>query len=309
MSIGNCNGQPEDVENNLHYWIDTVAQLCNWSSFIKDEIGLACDSGEVFLWDSCYSINNTTEIDLSANNLSGNIPTEIGALVNLNYINLRFNQLTGEIPTTIGNLSNLNILSLSDNQLSGQIPYQLGYLSNLQELYLDNNQLSGEIPDIFNNLEQLDALGIFVNNLDGIIPNSICDIYSQLSYLGLHSNNLCPPYPSCLTIDDLGIQDTSNCVQVNIHSENNISEFRLDDAYPNPFNPLTTVSYTIPHNGIVNINIFDSIGRKILTLFNDYQEIGHHSIQWNATNHSNGIYFIQLRMKNKVGLKKILLLK
>jgi len=39
MSIGVCNGDPEDVENDLDYWINTVGQLCNWSSFIKEEIG------------------------------------------------------------------------------------------------------------------------------------------------------------------------------------------------------------------------------------------------------------------------------
>ena len=38
MSIGTCNGEPEDVESNLDYWIGTVGQLCNWGSFIKEEI-------------------------------------------------------------------------------------------------------------------------------------------------------------------------------------------------------------------------------------------------------------------------------
>ena len=39
MSIGTCNGEPEDVESDLNYWIGTVGQLCNWGSFIKEEIG------------------------------------------------------------------------------------------------------------------------------------------------------------------------------------------------------------------------------------------------------------------------------
>ena len=309
MSIGVCNGQPEEIENNLDYWIDTVGQFCNWGSFIKDEIGLGCDSEEVLLWDSCYSIDQTTELDLSSNNLTGEIPLEIGELINLNYINLRFNQLSGQIPSTIGSLSNLHILSLSDNQLSGQIPEQFSNLLNIQELYLYNNQLSGEIPDIFTNLNQLSELGIFNNNLEGTIPSSLCEIYSQLNYLGIYSNNLCPPYPDCLTLDDIGNQDTTNCLEVFIKEELIIPKLKLHDAYPNPFNPITTINYDIPHKGLVNIKIFDSIGREILTLYDGYQDLGNHTLNWNATKVSNGVYFIVLQMGNKKKLKKVILLK
>jgi len=60
------------------------------------------------------------------------------------------NQLTGEIPSELGNLSNLTGLDLSGNPLTGEIPSELGKLSNLECLYLYSNQLTGEIPSELN---------------------------------------------------------------------------------------------------------------------------------------------------------------
>ena len=285
MSIGVCNGQPEEVENDLDYWINNVGQLCNWSSFIKNEILFGCENNEIMLFDSCYSIVNTTAIDLSNNNLSGSISAEIGDLVHLESINLENNLLDGEIPYTIGNLSDLISLDLS------------------------NNALSGEIPDIFDDLDQLEQLDLSENEFEGYISSSICNIYYQLNLLDLHFNNLCPPYPSCLTSDNLGYQDTTNCVQVNVKDENISSRFKLYDTYPNPFNPVTTFSYEIPSDGVVNIKVYDSVGKEIITLLHDYEVKGHHSAKWDASNNPSGIYFIRLTMDEKTQLKKVLLLK
>ena len=61
-------------------------------------------------------------------------------------LSLDDNQLTGEIPEELGNLSNLGDLYLSTNQLTGEIPEELGDLSNLQVLRLSGNSLTGCIP-------------------------------------------------------------------------------------------------------------------------------------------------------------------
>ena len=84
-----------------------------------------------------------TVLSLGNNQLSGEIPAELGNLLNLTSLYLRGNQLSGEIPAELDNLLNLVRLSLHDNQLSGEIPAELGNLPNLEELYLNDNQLSG----------------------------------------------------------------------------------------------------------------------------------------------------------------------
>ncbi|MFL2998643.1 MAG: leucine-rich repeat domain-containing protein [Candidatus Neomarinimicrobiota bacterium] len=148
MSIGLCNGTPEQVESDLGYWIDNVGQLCNWGSFIKSEIisDSLCNSSEVELWNECYSIENTNDLSLSDSGLLGEIPTEIGNLTSLTNLDLSNNQLTGSIPSEIGNLTSLTNLDLSNNQLTGLITENICDLINLSVPYLQNNQLCPPYP-------------------------------------------------------------------------------------------------------------------------------------------------------------------
>ncbi|WVZ15688.1 hypothetical protein V8G54_013254 [Vigna mungo] len=84
-------------------------------------------------------------IDLSCNDLSGEIPKEVASLVGLVSLNLSSNNLSGEIPFGIGNLSSLESLDLSRNHLYGRIP-SLSQLDFLGKLNLSYNSLSGRIP-------------------------------------------------------------------------------------------------------------------------------------------------------------------
>ena len=82
-------------------------------------------------------------LDLPKNQLSGEMPPELGNFANLIELNLRENQLIGEIPPELGNLANLRYLGLHGNRLSGGIPPELGNLANLTGLYISRNNLSG----------------------------------------------------------------------------------------------------------------------------------------------------------------------
>ena len=91
------------------------------------------------------------ELNLSENELSGEIPPELGNLTNLQGLYLSGNQLSGEIPPELGNLSELVGLHLQENQLSGEIPPELGNLPDLVWLFLSGNQLSGCNPTLPDN--------------------------------------------------------------------------------------------------------------------------------------------------------------
>ena len=116
------------------------------------------------------SIGRVTELNLQGNELSGEIPPELGSLVRLRNLYLSRNQLRGPIPAELGGLSNLLSLDLSRNQLRGPIPAELGGLSNLSSLDLSRNQLRGPIPaDLGNLLPNLLYLEISGNQLTGPI--------------------------------------------------------------------------------------------------------------------------------------------
>ncbi|KAL8466935.1 hypothetical protein ACS0TY_035860 [Phlomoides rotata] len=107
-----------------------------------------------------------TNINLSKNNLSGNIPKELIRLVELRSLNLSQNRLTGLIPEKIGDMKQLESLDFSMNSLSGQIPTSVALLSFLNYLNISYNNLTGEIPKS-TQLLGLDASGFIGNSLCG----------------------------------------------------------------------------------------------------------------------------------------------
>ncbi|XP_057459594.1 cuscuta receptor 1-like [Actinidia eriantha] len=86
-------------------------------------------------------------IDLSCNQLTGEIPSEIGNLSNIHALNLSYNNFTGPIPTAFSNLRQVESLDLSYNNLNGQIPSQLSALNFLADFSVAHNNLSGQTPD------------------------------------------------------------------------------------------------------------------------------------------------------------------
>ncbi len=85
--------------------------------------------------------------------------------------------------------------------------------------------------------------------------------------------------------------------------------FNLYQNYPNPFNPITRINYQLPANISITLKVYDVMGREIETLVNERQNAGNHSVQFNASKLSSGVYFYKLQAENYCALKKLLLLK
>ena len=91
-------------------------------------------------------------------------------------------------------------------------------------------------------------------------------------------------------------------------------KLRIYNAYPNPFNPVTSLSYDLPYNSVVKITVHDMMGRVVKTLVNDSQTAGFKSVQWNATNDKNepvsaGLYLYTIQAGEFRQTKKMVLLK
>jgi endo-1,4-beta-xylanase len=87
------------------------------------------------------------------------------------------------------------------------------------------------------------------------------------------------------------------------------SQFQLFNNYPNPFNPSTIIKYSVPMTAEISLKIFDMLGREVTTLVNEVKTSGTYEVTFNAYNLSSGVYFYQLRARDFVSTKKLLLIK
>ena len=140
------------------------------------------------------SLSDLEVLDFDRNSLTGEIPPELADLSDLEVLDLGNNELTGEIPPELGDMSNLKVLNLPVNSLIGEIPPELGSLSSLEELHLELNQLTGEIPPELGSLSNLELLRLGANQLSGAIPSELGDL-SNLSHLWLELNQLAGEIP------------------------------------------------------------------------------------------------------------------
>lgn len=130
---------------------------------------------------NCSSLQT---LDLSSNDLSGEIPSNISAILPyVTTLDLSSNSFSGKIPVGLANCTYLNVLNLDHNRLSGQIPPQLGQLSRLKKFSVANNLLVGPVPQFGNSTVTAES---FANNpgLCGY-PQSPCRTASKKSYTGI----------------------------------------------------------------------------------------------------------------------------
>ncbi|XP_027922965.1 receptor-like protein EIX1 [Vigna unguiculata] len=167
-------------------------------------------------------------LDLSSNNLQGNIYDALGNMTSLVILDLSYNQLEGPIPTSLGKVTSLVILDLSHNKLEGSIPTSLGKLTSLVRLDLSHNQLSGNVT--------LDYCG---NKGDGKHTKSLGEL-SSLRVLILSSNQLGGnPFESLRSLSKLSSLDIDyNCFE-GVVTEDHLTNLTSLYKFSAPENNLT----------------------------------------------------------------------
>ncbi|XP_059280499.1 probable LRR receptor-like serine/threonine-protein kinase At3g47570 isoform X2 [Lycium ferocissimum] len=139
------------------------------------------------------------EFDLSSNHLTGYFPVEIDAgnlngLRNLIYMNLSYNNLSGEIPRSFGTLTTLTELYLGNNALQGAIPSSLSSLRSLEYVDLSHNHFVGKIPNFLDEFVSLKFLNLSYNDLEGEVP--LKGVFRNMSAVSIVGNTeLCGGIP------------------------------------------------------------------------------------------------------------------
>jgi hypothetical protein len=108
----------------------------------------------------------------------------------------------------------------------------------------------------------------------------------------------------------------ADCVVMRVNGSNGkpqkaaaAKEAGIGSVLPNPFNPATRIGYYIPNDANVSVAIYDVSGRLIERLVNERQTAGEHTIEWNASKESSGIYFCRFESNGVVETRKLILLK
>ena len=107
-------------------------------------------------------------------------------------------------------------------------------------------------------------------------------------------------------ITDIIIANSYNEISVDMHI---VKKYHLGRAYPNPFNPITTISYSTPEMEPVTIKVFDLNGRELETLIQEVQYPGNYQLEWNASSYSSGVYFVQMIAGSYISTQKLMLVK
>ncbi len=211
------------VDGAFQTWLLGIAQMAGSSCAPEDSpadraalVGLHGDTDGANWADDTNWLSNrplrewygvTTDADgrviglyLRDNQLSGQVPSELGNLTNLTELFLHNNELSGAIPPELGNLTNLRFLFLRSNELSGAIPPELGDLSSLIWLSLDSNELSGPIPPELGNLTNLRNLYLNHNVLSGALPQELTKLTNLQTFYFDGNPELCAPEDGAVRI-------------------------------------------------------------------------------------------------------------
>ena len=106
------------------------------------------------------------------------------------------------------------------------------------------------------------------------------------------------------TIDEMIIANSNSQVDVVMPTE-----LKLSKAYPNPFNPSTSLEMYVPAEGFVNLNVYNVMGQLVDVIHSGSMSQGYHSITWNASSMTSGVYFVRAESASGMSVQKVMLMK
>lgn len=189
-------------------WNSTDVSPCKWPGISCDGVGnrvtgvnLSGDNLAGNIFDSFSALTGLTHLDLSMNTIENAIPADMGTCQSLRFLNLSHNIIGGELNLT--GLNSLEILDLSMNRLEGEIrPVFPGVCNNLVVMNISNNGFSGEIGNAFDRCSNLKYLDLSKNNLSGGLSFG----FDKLREFSVAQNNISGELPPWIFSQNCSLQ-------------------------------------------------------------------------------------------------------
>src|SRR3989339_873189 len=260
--------------------------------------------------DSISLTVNLSGLHCAANNITS-LPAPFLNLVKVVTMDFHHNNLT-VLPDSIGyKMTGLRFVDVRGNSLS-TIPASLGKLSNTYlTIFADSNQISW-LPDsliawrpstrFYLNFNHLTLAGLPSNLLSitsgfEIQYNRICGATGAINTL---LNGKSPNYAATQDCSNTSVADAS-CVKVLVNS--------LSQNTPNPFNPSTSINFSLTSPSHVTLQVYDIKGGLVTSLVNTQQQAGSHSVTWDARGLGSGVYYYRLVAGDFKAMKKCIVIK
>ncbi|XP_038996568.1 protein STRUBBELIG-RECEPTOR FAMILY 6-like isoform X2 [Hibiscus syriacus] len=182
FKAGFVNGETDQGDASalgaMYSALNSPQQLAGWTASNGDPCGQS--------WKGVTCSNKrVTEIKLSNLGLSGTMGYSLQSLTSLKELDLSHNNLAGDIPYNLP--PNLQRLNLESNQFTGGVPFSISLMSSLQYLNLAHNQLQNALSDMFGSLSSLSALDLSFNSITGSLPESFKNL-TNISTMYLQNN-------------------------------------------------------------------------------------------------------------------------
>ncbi len=334
---------PITVEAEYNYWgnsqhYDLEDRFGNLRIYYEPYYGSPCTYEELSEGESLYlttsdgRIVDTTQV-MATDSLTA---TEMLSFEALKYFLTADYESAETICNQIINSNDTLFAKLSAYQML----YQIGKIESKPASYFTNlyNTFSGLsqstqdslLIKMFTQLGSLSLIGkqeytSAIGEFDAVIqqnPNTEESVFAEIDALttGLLIENdttLGKTKAGKYLVKEGEYQDRiKNILKKNFGAKQNVEttelipkSYQLYQNYPNPFNPVTTIKYDIVKAQNVKVTVYDILGREITTLVNTQQQPGTYAITWDASSVASGIYFYQLKTKDYVDTKKMILLK
>ena len=159
-----------------------------------------------------------------------------------------------------------------------------------------------------------------INNMGFEVQKKINGYWSVLDFVKGHgSSTTTHTYNFTDDKPQRGIENIYRLKQIDYNGAFNYSDvvfvsvpfegYSLEQNYPNPFNPTTKIRFELPVDGIVTIKIFDTFGREITTILDEFKKANVYEVEFNGSNLASGVYIYRLQVNNYLESKIMVLIK